>query len=82
MTRNTTLIDGDDTTISYSTDYRTAPQTLSYHVQNDINQMMQWIVRRNSIILNEKKTKSMIVTGKQLDKKNGSIKRLVYCRYG
>ena len=82
MTRNTTLVDGDDTTISYSADYRTAPQTLSYHVQNDINQMMQWIVRRNSIILNEKKTKSMIVTGKQLDKKNGSIKRLVYCRYG
>ncbi len=58
----------DDTTISYSTHYMAAPNDISDGLQTDNDEMMNWSAD-NKMILNESKTKSMLVTGKRLGKK-------------
>ncbi|PFX22610.1 putative RNA-directed DNA polymerase from transposon BS [Stylophora pistillata] len=58
----------DDTTISYSTHYTTAPNDISVGLQTDIDEILNWSAD-NRMILNETKTKSMLVTGKRLAKK-------------
>ena len=58
----------DDTTISYSTHYMAAPNDISNGLQTDIDEIMNWSAD-NKMILNESKTKSMLVTGKRLGKK-------------
>ena len=58
----------DDTTISYSTHYTAAPNDISNGLQTDIDEILNWSAD-NKMILNETKTKSMLVTGKRLAKK-------------
>jgi len=58
----------DDTTISYSAHYMAAPNNISDGLQRDIDEIMNWSAD-NKMILNESKTKSMLVTGKRLGKK-------------
>ena len=58
----------DDTTISYSTHYTAAPNDISDGLQTDIDEILNWSAD-NKMILNETKTKSMLVTGKRLAKK-------------
>lgn len=58
----------DDTTISYSTHYTTAPNDISLGLQTDIDEILNWSAD-NRMILNETKTKSMLVTGKRLANK-------------
>ena len=60
----------DDTTVSYSTDYRLAPQAVSDSLQSDLNKLQKWS-DNNKMILNEKKTKTMLATGKWLEKRMG-----------
>ena len=62
----------DDTTISYSTHSMAAPNDISDGLQTDIDEIMNWSAD-NKMILNESKTKSMLVTGKRLGKKNGTV---------
>ncbi|KAL9978815.1 hypothetical protein ACROYT_G016381 [Oculina patagonica] len=52
----------DDTTVSYSTDYRLAPWAVSDSLQSDLNKLQKWS-DNNKMILNEKKTKTMLATG-------------------
>ena len=54
----------DDTTISYSTHHTVAPN-ISDSLQMDIDEIFYWSAD-NKMILNETKTKSMLVTGKWL----------------
>ena len=61
----------DDTTISYSTHYTAAPNDISDGLQMDIDEILNWSAD-NKMILNETKTKSMLVTGKRLVK-NGTV---------
>ena len=58
----------DDTTISYSTHYTVAMNCISDGLQTDIDEILNWSAD-NKMILNETKTKSMLVTGKGLAKK-------------
>ena len=58
----------DDSNISYSTDYKVAPQAVSDSLQSDFSNLQKWS-DNDKIILNEKKTKEMLATGKWLDKK-------------
>ena len=58
----------DDTTISYSTHYTAAPNDFSDSLQTDIDEILNWSAD-NKMILNETKTKSVLVTGKWLAKK-------------
>ena len=58
----------DDTFISYSTHYMAAPNNISDGLQTDVDEIMNWSAD-NKMILNESKTKSMLVTGKWLGKK-------------
>ena len=58
----------DDTTISYSTSYKIAPQALRNGLQLDIEDLQKWS-NANRMTLNENKTKTMLVTGKRLDKR-------------
>ncbi|KAL9978894.1 hypothetical protein ACROYT_G016477 [Oculina patagonica] len=60
----------DDTTVSYSTDYRLAPWAVSDSLQSDLNKLQKWS-DNNKMILNEKKTKTMLATGKWLEKRMG-----------
>ena len=62
------VIYADDTTISYSTDYKVAPQAVSDSLQSNLNNLQKWS-DNNKMILNEQKTKVMLGTGKWLDKK-------------
>lgn len=57
----------DDTTLSYSSDVRNAPDTLSTSLQRDIDEVVRWS-NENKMILNGSKTKCMMVTGKRLVK--------------
>ena len=54
--------------ISYFTHYMAAPNDISEGLQTDIDEIMNWSAD-NKMILNESKTKSMLVTGKRLGKK-------------
>ena len=58
----------DDTTISHSAHYQVAPNAVSEGLQEDMVEVLNWS-SRNKMLLNESKTKSMLVTGKRLVKK-------------
>ena len=58
----------DDTTISHSAHYQAAPNAVSEGLQEDIVEVLNWS-SRNKVLLNESKTKSMLVTGRRLVKK-------------
>ena len=55
----------DDTTMSTSTDLKDAPQSLCTNLQADLNEVASW-TSDNKMVLNESKTKVMLVTGKRL----------------
>jgi hypothetical protein len=57
----------DDTTLSYSSDVKNAPDTVSTNLQRDIDETVKWS-NENKMIVNKSKTKCMIVTGKRLVK--------------
>jgi hypothetical protein len=60
-------------TISYSDHYNIPPQAISIGIQTrDINELQNWS-NKNRMTLNERKTKSMLITGKRLDKKLASL---------
>ena len=61
----------DDTTISANVDYRSAPGTLIQVLQADVGKVAQWTTD-NKMVLNESKTKTMLVAGKRLHKKMSS----------
>ena len=58
----------DDTTISHSAHYQEAPNAVSEGLEEDIIEVLNWS-SSNKMLLNESKTKSMLVTGKRLVKK-------------
>ena len=58
----------DDTALSYSCDVNIAPDTLCTNLQRDMDRIVKWS-DDNKMILNESKTKCMIVTGKRLSKR-------------
>ncbi len=55
----------DDTIMSTSTDLKDAPQSLCANLQADLNEVASW-TSDNKMVLNESKTKVMLVTGKRL----------------
>ena len=61
----------DDTTISANVDYRSAPGALNQVLQADVGKAAQW-TKDNKIVLNETKTKTMLVAGKHLRNKMSS----------
>ena len=58
----------DDTTFSYAHDYSNAPQSVVVELQKDITSLANWS-RFNHLVMNEEKTKTMLVTGRRLQKK-------------
>ena len=52
----------DDTTISHSAHYQVAPNAVSEGLQEDVVEVLNWS-SSNKMLLNESKTKSMLVTG-------------------
>ena len=56
----------DDTPLSYSSDVRNAPDTLSTGLQRDMDEVVRWS-NENKMILNGSKTKCMMVTGMEED---------------
>ena len=58
----------DDTTLSYAHDYSSAPQSIIVKLQKDITSLANWS-RSNQLVMNEEKTKTMLVTGRRLQKK-------------
>ena len=58
----------DDTTISYSTDYKVTPQTLSDSLQSNLDRSQKWS-DNNKMILKETKTKAMLATRKWIKKR-------------
>lgn len=61
----------DDTTISGSVDYGSAPGALNQALQADVGKVAQWTTD-NKMVLNESKNKTMLVAGKRLHKKMSS----------
>ena len=61
----------DDTTISANVDYRSAPGALNQVLQAHVGKVAQWTTD-NKMVLNESKTKTMLVAGKRLHKKMSS----------
>ena len=57
-----------DTTISASASYELAPGALNVALQADVDKVAQWS-NNNKMVLNESKTKTMLITGKRLSKK-------------
>ena len=57
----------DDTTISANVDYRSAPGALNQVLQAHVGKVAQWTTD-NKMVLNESKTKVMLVAGKRLHK--------------
>ena len=58
----------DDTTLSYSSEVDVAPTSISVVLQDDLDDISNWSVN-NKIIINAKKTKSLLITGKRLGDK-------------
>ena len=58
----------DDTTIIAYVDYRSAPGALNQVLQADVGKVAQ-CTTDNKMVLNESKTKTMLVAGKRLHKK-------------
>ena len=52
----------DDTTISYSTDYKVPPQAISDGLQSDLDRLQKWS-DNNKMILSETRTKARNVNG-------------------
>ena len=67
----------DDTTITAYADYRLAPGALSQVLQADVGKVAQWTTD-DKIVLNESKTKTMLVAGKRLHKKMSSTSLTVH----
>ena len=67
----------DDTTISANVDYRSAPGALNQVLQADVGKIAQWTID-NKMVLNESKTKTMLVAGKRLHKKMSSTSLTVH----
>ena len=67
VSRSILDIYGDDTTLSTSVAVSDLP-TLQQRLQNDINKIADWTYG-NKMVLNASKTKSLLVTGKRLEKK-------------
>ena len=61
----------DDTTISANVDYGSASGALNQVLQADVGKAAQWTTD-NKMVLNESKTKTMLVAGKRLHKKMSS----------
>ena len=57
----------DDTSISANVDYRSAPGVLNQILQAHVGKVAQWTTD-NKMVLNESKTKVMLVAGKRLHK--------------
>ena len=64
-------IQADDTTISVTVDYRSAPGALNPVLQADVGKVAQWTAD-NKMVLNRSKAKTMLVAGKCLHKKMSS----------
>ena len=64
-------IQADDTTISVTVDYRSAPGALNQVLQADVGKVAQWTTD-NKMVLNRFKAKTMLVAGKCLHKKMSS----------
>ena len=72
LKNSTADIYADDTTISYSDHYNISPEAISNGIQTDMNALQNWS-NKNRMTRNERKTKSMLITGKRLDKKLASV---------
>ena len=67
----------DDTTISANVNYRSAPEAFDQVLQADVGKVAQWTTD-NKMVLNESKTKAMLVAGKCLHRKMSSTSLTVY----
>ena len=67
----------DDTTISANVDYRSAPGALNQVLQAHVGKVAQWTTD-NKMVLNESKTKVMLVAGKRLHKTMSSTSLTVH----
>ena len=67
----------DDTTISANVDYRSAPGALNQVLQADVDKVTQWSTD-NKMVLNESKTKTMLLAGKRLHRKMSSSSLTVH----
>ena len=67
LTRTSTDIFADDTTLSASAHWTDIP-TVVQDINNDLEKISEWSTR-NRMIINTDKTKSLLVTGKRLEKK-------------
>ena len=67
----------DDTTISANVDYRSAPGALNQVLQGHVGKVAQWSTD-NKMVLNESKTKVMLVAGKRLHKTMSSTSLTVH----
>ena len=67
----------DDTTISANVDYRSAPGALNQVLQANVGKVAQWTTD-NKMVLNESKTKVMLVAGKRLHKTMSSTSLTVH----
>ena len=67
----------DDTTISANVDYRSTPGALNQVLQAHVGKVAQWTTD-NKMVLNESKTKVMLVTGKRLHKTMSSTSLTVH----
>ena len=67
FTKSLVDIYADDTTLSASAP-TTNPSVIQNHLQNNLNQVINWSVN-NKMIINSSKTKALLVTGKRLESK-------------
>ena len=77
LEHSTADIYADDTTVSANVDYRSAPGALHQVLQADVGKVAQWTTD-NKMVLNESKTKTMLVAGKRLHKKMSSTSLTVH----
>ena len=67
----------DDTTISANVAYRSAPGAINQVLQADVSKVAQWTID-NKMVLNESKTKTMLVACKRLHEKMSSTSLTVH----
>ena len=77
LEHSATDIYADDTTISVNVNYRSAPGAFDQVLQADVGKVAQWTTD-NKMVLNESKTKAMLVAGKCLHRKMSSSSLTVY----
>ena len=68
---------GDDSTINANAGYILAPGALNQVLQADVGKVAQWTTD-DKMVLNESKTKTMLVAGKRLHKKMSSTSLTVH----